>query len=106
MRSHVIYLDCGIAKFAADKTLGVEYGVACIHGNLILGGITNETFGLVESDIRGCGAVSLIVGNDLHTIILPDTYTRVSGAEVDTYGSSFDGHVISGYSKTVKYFNI
>ena len=84
------YLDCGITEFAADKTLGVEDSVASIHGNLVLGGVTNETLGLIESNIRRGGTISLIVRNDLNTIILPNSYTRVGGTEIDTYGSAFN----------------
>ena len=44
-----------------------------VHCNLIFGGITDQPFGIGEGDVRGSCAITLIVGNDLDTIVLPDT---------------------------------
>jgi hypothetical protein len=41
----------------------------------LLGSITNQALSVSECDIAGCGAVALVVGNDLNTITLPDTDT-------------------------------
>lgn len=46
-----------------------------VHGDLILGGITDKTFVVGEGNIRRSCAVSLVVGDDLNTIILPDANT-------------------------------
>lgn len=74
----------------ASKTLG--NGSACrseyddtngnlrvvrVHGDLVLRGIADETFGVGEGDIRGGRSITLVVGDDLNTIILPDTDTTV-----------------------------
>ncbi len=46
-----------------------------VHRDLILCGITDETLCVGEGDIRRCRSVTLVVGDDLNTIILPDTDT-------------------------------
>ena len=51
--------------------------VVWIHGDLVLRGVTDETFGVREGDIRGGRPIALVVGDDLNTIILPDTDTAV-----------------------------
>ncbi len=44
-----------------------------VHGDLVLGSIADETLIVGEGDIRGCRPVTLVVGDDLNTIVLPDT---------------------------------
>lgn len=46
-----------------------------VHGDLVLGSITDKTFVLGEGDIRWGRAVTLIIGNDFDTVILPNTNT-------------------------------
>ena len=43
------------------------------ESDLVLSGITDETFVIRERNIGWGCAVSLIVSNDFHTIVLPDT---------------------------------
>jgi len=62
-----------------------------VHGSLGLGGISNKTFSLGESNIRRGGTVTLVVGNDFDTVILPDSDTGVGGSKIDSDG-------FSGYS--------
>ena len=76
-------LHLGIIEFAADETLCVEDGVVGVHGDLVLRGVTNETLGVGERDIRGGRAVTLVVRDDFDTVILPDTDARVRGAQVN-----------------------
>lgn len=47
--------------------------VVGVHGNLVLCGVTDETFIIEEGDIRRCRAITLVIGNDLNTIVLPNT---------------------------------
>jgi len=79
-----ITLDGGIVETTADKTLCIEKSVLGVHGNLVLGCITDETLGVGEGDVRGGSAVTLIVGDDLNTIILPDTNTTEGGTQINT----------------------
>jgi hypothetical protein len=77
-------LDLGIGELSANQSLGVENGVVGVHGDLVLGGITNESLRVVESDIRGGGSVTLVVGNDFDSVVLPDSDTGVGGTEINS----------------------
>ena len=70
-----IRLNLCICKLATNKTLGIEYSVPWVHSDLILCSITDETLRVGESDIRGSCAVTLVVGDDFNTIVLPYTDT-------------------------------
>jgi hypothetical protein len=48
-----------------------------IHGNLILCSVADETLVVRERDIGWGCPVTLVVGDDLNTIILPDTDTAI-----------------------------
>jgi hypothetical protein len=63
---------------------------------LILSGITDETLRVSKSDVRRRGSVTLIVGDDFNTVMLPHTDTRVGGSEIDSdrWSLSFSGHWI------------
>ena len=41
--------------------------------------------------IGGGGAVALIVGDDLDTIVLPNSHAGVRGTQIDSYGFSVYG---------------
>lgn len=45
-----IGLDLRVGELATDQSLGVEDGVLGVHGDLVLGGITNQTLGVGETD--------------------------------------------------------
>lgn len=77
-------LDLGISPLSTNQSLGVENGVVRVHGDLVLGGITNESLRVVESDIRRGGSVTLVVGNDFDSVVLPDSDTGVGGTEINS----------------------
>lgn len=58
----------------------------CTYSNLILGSITNQTLAVSESDVRGSGTIALVVGDNLHTIILPDANTAVGCTQINSNG--------------------
>ena len=58
-------------------------GVDRVHGDLVLGCITDQTLGIGEGDVRRRGTVSLVVGNDLDPVVLPYPDARVGRAEID-----------------------
>lgn len=75
---HVL-LDGRLVEATADQTLGVEHGVGRVHGALRLGGVTDNALILGEGDVRGGGAVTLVVGDDLDLLVLPHGNARVCG---------------------------
>nr|P41755.1 RecName: Full=NAD-specific glutamate dehydrogenase; Short=NAD-GDH [Achlya klebsiana]AAA17563.1 NAD-specific glutamate dehydrogenase [Achlya klebsiana] len=97
-----IGLSSWVVEFTTDQTLSIEHSVGRVHGNLVLSGITNKTFAVSESNVRWGGTVTLIVGNNFNTIVLPDTDTRISRTEIDTDGSSLDTrHACSKFKNEV-----
>lgn len=81
--SHIL-LNLGIIETTTDETLGVEHGLARVHGGLVLGRITDQTLRLGESDVGRSGTVTLVVRDDLHAVVLPHTDARVGGTEIDS----------------------
>ena len=57
-----VWLNFGVVEFPTDQTLSIENGVVRVHGDLVLGGITDQTFRVVESDVRWGRSVSLVIG--------------------------------------------
>ena len=78
-----VSLDFSVAKSTTDKSFGVEDGVVGVHRDLILGGVADESLIVGEGDIGWCRSVSLVVGDDLDSIVLPDTNARVGCAKVN-----------------------
>ena len=54
-----VSLNTRIVEVTSDKTFGIKYGVARVHGHLVFGGVTNQPFGVSKSHIGRCGTVSL-----------------------------------------------
>ena len=52
-----------------------EDDVVWVHSDLVLRGVTDETLIVGERDIVGSRAVTLIIADDLDTIVLPYTDT-------------------------------
>lgn len=89
-----VALHTRITELTSNKTLGIEHSVGSVHGSLGLGGISNKTLSLSEGDVRRGGAVSLIVGNDLDTVVLPHADAGVGGSKVDS--DTFSGNLSHG----------
>ena len=66
-------------------------GVGGVHGGLIFGRISDETFGVGEGDVGGRRPVALIVGDDFHLAMLENANAGIGGAQIDTDGL-FRGH--------------
>jgi len=81
-------LDLGISPLSSNKSLGIEDGVVGVHGDLVLGGITNESLRVVEGNVRRGGSVTLVVGNDFDSVVLPDSDTGVGGTEINSWKSA------------------
>mmetsp|Transcript_80485 Transcript_80485/g.203498 ORF Transcript_80485/g.203498 Transcript_80485/m.203498 type:complete len:354 (+) Transcript_80485:315-1376(+) len=81
-----VRLHNGIRKLPADEALGIKDRILGVPRNLVLSGVSDQTFGVCESHIRGGGAVTLVVRDDLHAIVLPHTDAGVRCAQVDAHG--------------------
>lgn len=66
-----------------------KHCVGRIQGNLIFGSIADQSLRVSESNITGCGPITLIIGNDFDFAMLKDTHTRVCGAKVNSNCWSF-----------------
>mmetsp|Transcript_13694 Transcript_13694/g.18984 ORF Transcript_13694/g.18984 Transcript_13694/m.18984 type:complete len:86 (-) Transcript_13694:80-337(-) len=80
---HVI-LNCAVREFSSNESLGIKNSIFWVHGNLILSCISNQSFVISEGHIRWSGSVSLVIGNDFNSIILPDSDTAVSCSKIDS----------------------
>ena len=63
-----------------EKEIYTEDGVDGVHGDLVLGGIADEPFGVGESHIRRRRSVALVVGDDFDTVVLPNSDARIGRA--------------------------
>mmetsp|Transcript_16464 Transcript_16464/g.24184 ORF Transcript_16464/g.24184 Transcript_16464/m.24184 type:complete len:101 (-) Transcript_16464:75-377(-) len=79
-----IILETWVIKFTSDKTLGVKNCVGGVHSDLVFCSISDQPLCVSESHIARCGTVSLIIGNDLDTIILPYSYAAIGCTQINT----------------------
>ena len=71
-----VFLYCAISKVTSDQSFHIKYSIFRVGGQLVLGGVTNQTFTLIcESHVRWGDAVSLVIGNDFNTAILVHSNT-------------------------------
>lgn len=54
-------LNLSIIELSSNQSLGVENSVVRVHGDLVLGGVTDQSLRVVESDVRGSSSVTLVV---------------------------------------------
>ena len=74
-----VALHALVGPVASNETLHVEHGVLRVGGQLVLGGVTDQTLVLGEGHVRRRDAVSLVVGDDFHAAILEDSNTEMNG---------------------------
>lgn len=79
-----IRLDDWIVEFTTDKSLSIEDCVVGVLGSLIFSGITDQSFCLGEGDIGRSGSVSLIISNNLDSVILPYSNTGVGCSKINS----------------------
>lgn len=80
-----IGLDFRVVELAANQSLGIEDSVCCVHGDLILSSITDQTLRIGEGNERGRRSVTLVVGDNFDSVISKDTYTGVGRSKINTY---------------------
>ena len=68
-----VILNNFLTEFTSNKTFSIKDRVLGVSCNLVLCGISNQSFFLSESDIRWGGVVSLIVGDDFDLVVHPNT---------------------------------
>lgn len=72
-----VLLHRGVTPCTTDQPLGIKDRVFGVGGELILGGISNQTLSLTgEGHIGGSDAVTLVIGDDLNTTVLEHTDTE------------------------------
>jgi hypothetical protein len=77
-------LNTRVSELTSNQTLGVEDSVDSVHGSLRLGSISDKTLSLREGNVRWGGTITLVIGDDLNAIILPDTDTGIGGSKIDS----------------------
>ncbi len=68
-----------VVSRGVENSLGIEDGVAGVHGSIVLSGLTNQTLLVGEGDERRGGEGTLLVGNDFDIVTLVDGNARVGG---------------------------
>ncbi|CAA7409401.1 unnamed protein product [Spirodela intermedia] len=77
-----VRLDGRVREAPADEALGVEDGVRRVHGDLVLGGVADEPLRVGEGDVGRGRPVPLVVGDDLHSVVLPHAHAAVGRPQV------------------------
>ncbi len=62
-----------------------EDGVGGVSGDLVLGGITDQTLRTSESNIRRRRPISLVIHYYLYMIMLPHCHARVRRSQINPY---------------------
>jgi len=91
-----VRLEFSISESSTDETFRIKDTVLRVHGNLIFGGIANKTFRVGKGDVGWSCSVTLVVRNDLNTIILPNSNAAVSRTKIDTDSFSVLCHLRDG----------
>jgi hypothetical protein len=86
-----IRLNSCVIKPTSNQTLRVKHRMFSIRGGHVLCGIAHEALLIRETHVRRRRAVSLVVCDNLYTIILPNAHARKRSAKVNSYGDIF-GH--------------
>ncbi len=68
-----VLLDDGVVELSSDESLGIENSVQWVLGGLIVGGITDQSFVVSKADVGWGGSVTLVVGDDFDSFVLPET---------------------------------
>ena len=72
-----------IVKGKAHETLDIKYGVFWVLIILILGRFAHQFFFIIESHPRRSRMIALVVRNDLHAIVLPNTHTGIRRSQIN-----------------------
>jgi len=90
-----ILLNNWIIEFPSDQSLGIKHSIVWILSNLVLSRVSNQSLAFREGNIRRSSSVSLIIGDDFHSVVLPHSHTGVSGSQVNSDSFVWDvSHVL------------
>ncbi|KAF1748048.1 hypothetical protein GCK72_024515 [Caenorhabditis remanei] len=94
-----IGLDGLVVVISSDEAFGIKDGVLWVDGELVLGGISDQTLSLLsgEGNVGWGDTLTLVVGNDFNTSVLVDSDTGVGGSEIDTNDGSILGLLLLGF---------
>ena len=83
--NYIHYLPVTRITKKRDNALKLtKYCVRGVHCNLILCSVSDQPLAISESNIAGCGPISLVVGNDLNFTMLENTYAGVCCPQINT----------------------
>jgi len=89
------YLSSYYIGFSNWKGKLTKYCVGWVHRYLVLGSITDETFGIRECYIARRGPISLIVGNDFNFAVLENSDTGIGSSQINSNSkTSLGGHCV------------
>jgi len=79
-----VFLDDWISEFSTNQPLRIEHSIIWIFSHLVFGCITYKSLSFCECYIGRSGSVTLMISNNLNSIILPDTHTGVGSTEINS----------------------
>lgn len=68
-----VILHGGVLELPPYEPLSIEYSIVRIGSHLVLCRIADKALAIGKSHVRRGGPIPLVVGNDLHTVVLPDS---------------------------------
>ncbi len=79
-----VWLHNRVVEFSTNKSFSIKDCVVRIFCVLIFCWITNQSFCFGKSYIRGSGSIALIISDNLDSVILPDSHTRISCSKINS----------------------
>ena len=73
-----------VVELAPDQTLRVEHRVRRVHRHLVLRSVTDQTLRVRKRHVGRRRALTLVVRDDLHLVVLPHAHARVGRAQINT----------------------
>ena len=79
-----ILLDILVTPIPTNQPLDIKHGIVGVIGQLVLGGVSDQTFTLLgKCHIRWRDAISLVIRDDFHSAILEYADTESRTMEVN-----------------------
>ena len=78
-----IFLDDILIVASTNESFNIVNSVLGISRGLVLCGLANKALAVTECHVAGCYVVTHIVLDDVHLIFAPNTYARISRAQIN-----------------------